>query len=299
MPATRGKFSPLLAPGLAAIFFQQLKLRSTEHTKFMNMKTSRRAYEEEYKITGLGSMYRKSEGGVYTFDEPISGDTIRYTHLTYGLGFRITQEMMEDDLYGVMTKMSKWLARSTALNREVQAFSVLNNAFSTSYLGLDGKKLCASDHPRLDGGGTQSNLSSADFSLTELQTAIEAYENLTDDRGFKVDVTPKYLVHGPSLIWEVNKVLGSEYQPDSADNNINVVRSKYNIVPMLVHYLTDSDSWYLLADKGNHDMKMWNRVSDQFKNDDDPLTGDALFTARHRLSVGFGDWRGVYGSAGA
>jgi hypothetical protein len=299
MPATRGKFSPLLAPGLAAIFFQQLKLRSTEHTKWINMKKSRRAWEEEYKLTGLGSMYRKAEGGVYTFDEPISGDTIKYTHLTYGLGFRVTQEMMEDDLYGVMQKMSKWLARSASLNKEVQAFSVLNNAFSASYVGLDGVSLCNTAHPRLDGGTAQSNKSSADFSMAELQTAIEAYENLTDDRGFKVDVTPKFLVHGPSLIWEVNKVLGSEYEPGTADNDINVVRSKYNVIPVLVHYLTDSDSWYLLSDKSQHDMKMWTRVDDQFKNSDDPLTGDALFTSRHRLSVGFGDWRGVYGSPGA
>lgn len=298
MPTTRGKFSPLLAPGLARVFFRFLKDRKVEYTAWINEKKSKRAYEEEYKVAGLGQFVYKAEGAVYTFDEPIPGDTIRYTHMTYGLGFRITQEMWEDDLYGIMNRMSKELARSSGLNKEVQAHSVLNNAFSSSYTGLDGVSLVNAAHPLL-GGGTLSNLGTGDVSLAGLQAAVEHFENLTDDRGYKVEVTPRYVIHSPGDIWEVGRILESEYQPGTADNDKNILKSKYGLVPKVSHYLTDTDAWYMTADKSQHDMKIYMRVSDQFKNADDPLTGDAIFTGRHRLSTGFGDWRGVYGSQGA
>lgn len=298
MPAVRGKFSPLLAPGLASIFFRTLKDMPTEYTSVINTKKSRRAYEEEYKVAGLGSMFQKAEGAVYTFDEPLSGDTIRYTHLTYGLGYRVTEEMMEDDLYGIMKKMSSELARSAHLNKEVHGHAPYNNAFDSNFPGLDGQPLISASHPLL-GGGTLSNLVTGDFSLDALQEAVELFENLTDDRGFKVLMKPKRLLHSPSNIWEVNKVLGSEYEPNTSDNNINVVRSKYGITPHLDHYFTDSDAWFLVADTKELDVKMWIRVDDQFRNSDDPLNGDAIFTVRHRHSNGHGDFRGVVGSAGA
>lgn len=294
----RTQFSPLLAPGLASIFYRNLRDRSSEHEAFITVKKSRRAYEEEYKLAGLGRMFLKPEGTAYRFDEPLPGDTIRYTHLTYGLGFRITQEMLEDDLYGVMNRMSAELARSARINREVQGFAPLNNAFNSSFTGFDGVELCSNSHPLL-GGGTGDNLVTGDFDLPALQAAIELFEGWTDDRDVPIEMMPKMLIHNTQDIWIVGETLESEYRPTDADNAINVVRSKYGITPKCVHWLTDTDSWFLLAAKGMHDMKMWLRVSDEFRNSDDPITGDAIFTARHRLSTGFGDWRGVVGSAGA
>lgn len=301
MAATRGKFSHLLVPGLAAIFFKNLKDRPVEYTKWCPTKTSRKAYEEEYKMTGLGQFVYKAEGAVYTFDEPIPGDTLRFTHLTYGLGFRVTKELLEDDLYSVMNKMSKELSRSAALNKEVLTHSILNNAFSSSYVGYDSAALCSDSHTLLN-GSTGDNLVTGDFSESALQSAIELFEAFTDDRGYKVMVKPKYLVHSPGNIWEVNTVLKSEMQANSTDHNINVIRTQFGIEPMLLHYLTDTDAWYLIADKGaiaeDNGARMYVRVNDQFSNDDDPLTGDALFMGRHRLSAGFGDWRWIVGSAG-
>ena len=301
MAATRGKFSPLLAPGLAAIFFRNLKDRASEYARWLPTKTSRRAYEEEYKVAGLGQFVYKAEGAVYTFDEPIPGDTLRFTHLTYGLGFRVTKEMMEDDLYSVMSKMSKELSRSAALNKEVLAHSVLNNAFNTAYTGYDGTALISNTHTLL-GGGTLDNLVTGDFSASALQSAIELFEAFTDDRGYKVMVKPKYLVHGPANIWEVGVVLKSELEANTAENNINIIRTQFGIEPMLSHYLTDADSWFLMADKGSisdvNGARMYVRVNDQFSNDDDPLTGDALYMGRHRISAGFGDYRWIVGSQG-
>lgn len=300
MPATRGKFSPLLAPGLMTVFFRHLKIHMNEYPQWINTKKSKRAYEEDYEVAGLGQMMQKGEGAPFVFDEPIGGSTLRYTHLTYGLGFRITKEMMEDDLYGVMNRMTQELAKSASYNKDVQAATVLNNAFNSAYPGIDGLELCSLVHTNL-GGGTQANepTDPADLSLTSLQAAIEAFETWTDARGFKTDITPETLLHNTGDIWEAGEILESEYIPTSGDNAKNIVRSKYGIKPKYLKHLSDADAWFLIAGKSNHDMKLFTRVDDQFNNDDDPYNGDALFTARHRLSRGFTRWEGVYGSPGA
>lgn len=299
MAATRGKFSPLLAPGLRSIFFKNLKIRKTEYTQWINVLKSKRAYEDEYKMAGLGQMMQKGEGEVYTMDEPLAGDTLRFTHLTYALGFRITLEMMEDDLYGVMNKLSTELSKVSSYNKDVQCASVLNNAFDSDFVGHNGIELCSIIQDDLD-GGTQSNHGGAiDMDLPGVQAALEAFEGWTDDRSFLTDLDATWLVHATGDIWMAGEILESEFVPDSADNAKNIVRSKFGIKPMHLKHLTDTDAWFLIADKGNHDMKMYLRVADQFKNSDDPLNDDAIYTARHRLSVGFGDWRGVEGHPGA
>lgn len=299
--AGRGSFGPLLTPGLKTIFFNQLKATKSVYDKWINVDSSSRAFEDDYKIAGLGQMVQKAEGAVYTFDEPISGDTRRYTHLTYGLGFRVTLEMYEDDLYAVMNRMSKELAKAAQYNKDVQAATVLNNAFNSSYAGYDSLELCSTAHVNLGDGATQANEPStaADFGLLALQAAIEAFEGWTDDRGFMVDTEPKLLVHNTGDIWSAGEVLESEYVPDTADNTKNIVRSKYGIVPFHNKFLTDADAWFLLADKGSHDMKMYLRKDTSFNDAEDPLNDDMIYTARQRLSVGFSDWRGVYGSPGA
>lgn len=299
--AARGAFSALLAPGLFDIFFKKLQVTKMVFEQWINVESSKRAYEEEHKIAGLGQLVEKSEGAVYTFDEPIAGDTVRYTHLTYGLGFRVTEEMLEDDLYGVMNRMSDELAKSAAYNKDVQAATVLNNAFDSNFAGYDGKELCATDHQDLGTAGTQANepATAADLSLVALQAAIETFEGWTDDRGFIVDVEPRTLIHTKGDIWTAGEILESEHVPDSGDNAVNVVRSKYGIKPMHLKFLTDADAWFLVGSKDDHDMKIFIRKDTQFRNSDDPLNGDAIFTARQRLSTGFGDWRGVYGSPGA
>ena len=301
--ARRAQFSPLLAPGLAAIFFHQLKDRPTEWDKWLPTKTSRKAYEEEYKLSGLGSFIYKAEGAVYTFDEPIPGSTLRFMHQTYALGFRVTEEMLEDDQYGIMNRMSKELARSASLNKETQGFSVLNNAFSTSYTGYTASEALIADTHTLLNGDTLDNLVTGDFSQDGLQAALELFEAFTDDRGYKIMVRPSKVVHSAGDIWEVNKVLKSQLEANTADNNINVIRTMFGLEPMLVHYLTDTDAWFLMADKGTIDAqlgaRMYIRVNDKFRSDDDPLTGDAIFTGRHRVSTGFGDFRWIVGSQGA
>jgi len=178
--------------------------------------------------------------------------------------------------------------------------NVLNNAFDSDYTGLDGVELCSTVHPNL-GGGTQANepTTQVDLDLPALQAALEAFEDWTDDRGFKIDHTATWLVHATGDIWMAGEILESEFVPDSADNAKNIVRSKYGIKPLHLKHLSDADAWFLISNKSGHQMKMYLRVNDQFKNSDDPLNDDAIYTGRHRLSTGHSDWRGVYGSQGA
>ena len=297
--AGRGAFLNLVTPGLKTVFFTQLKIAKTMFQQYINLGASKRAFEDDYKIAGPGQMIQKAEGAVYTFDEPIGGDTVRYSHITYGLGFRVTEEMLEDDLYGVMNRMSRELAKAAQYNKDVLGASILNNAFDTNYTGYDSSALCVSDHTPLGGGSDQSNVGAVDLSLPALQAAIEAFEGWLDDRGYHIDIEPETLIHNTGDIWEAGEILESEFIPTSADNAKNIVRSKYGIKPMYLKFLTDTDAWFVVGRKGDHDMKMYIRKDNQFRNSEDPFNGDGIYTARQRISKGFSDWRGVYGSPGA
>lgn len=301
MAITRGKMSRFLAPGIATVFFNRLAQRPKEFDAWINQRRSTRAYEEDVQFGGLGAFVRKSEGGVYTFDEPIEGTPVRYIHNTFGLGFRVTEELVEDEQYGLINRLTKELAKSASANKEVLAHSVLNNGFNTAFRGFDGLPLFHTAHTRLDGGATVANRAAvdADLSVAALQAAIEIFENTVDDRGLPLNITPKWLVVGPANIWIANEILGSTQSPNDNRNAINVIASKYGIQLVVSHWLTDPDSWFLLADKDEHDLNMFIRVDDQFNADDDPLTGDSINTARHRVSVGFGEFRGTFGSQGA
>jgi hypothetical protein len=298
---TRDMFSRIIGPSVAAIVFNRLKRVPQEYEKWINIRSSKRAFEIDSKMAGLGPLVRKVEGGVYTFDEPMPGDEVKYVHQTFALAFRVSEEMREDENWGIVNRLSNELGLSAGYNKNVQAFSVLNNGFNTAYVGFDGLPLFHAAHPRLDGGGTQSNVGNTDVGTLGIQQAIEASETLVNDRGMPVlGATPKYLVHGPASIWATGEVLGSQYDPNTpASNAINVISTKYNLVPVLVHFLTDPDSWFLLPEKGMHDLNMYIRVNDQTRSSDDPLTGDVMNMIRHRLSTGFGDWQGPWGSPGS
>jgi hypothetical protein len=298
---TRDSLSRVISPMIAAIYFNRLKRRPDEYSQWINIRSSKRAFEIDSKMAGLGNFVRKAEGAVFTFDEPLPGDEVKYVHQTFALAFRVTEEMREDDQWGIVNKMSNELAMSAAYNWNIQAFSVLNNGFNSAYQGFDNLPLFHAAHTRLDGGGTQSNIGNADVGTLGIQQAIEASENLVNDRGMPVlGAEPKFLIHGPASIWATGEVLGSEYDPNvAASNKINVIATKYNLVPKLVHFLTDPDAWFLLSSKEVHDLNLYRRVADQFRAADDPLTGDSLNMGRHRLSVGFGGWEGAWGSPGA
>jgi hypothetical protein len=239
----RGAFSNLLAPGFRKIVFETYKERPIEGRALVNMSSSKRAYEEDFPIAGFGTLLTKAEGASVNYQDALQGTAKRYTWTTYGLGFRITQEMMEDDLYGVMgARMSKALGRSARNNMEIVLHAPYNNAFNTAFAGfVSGESLCSTSHALLR-GGTLANRPAVDvdFDLLALQAALEHFHSLTDESGLPVVFIPKVVVHSIGDYWMVSQVLKSQYLPGSNFNDINQV-SREGLTAHLSHYLTDAE----------------------------------------------------------
>lgn len=297
-PMARGAFSNLLAPGFRKVTFETYKERPTEGSKYVNMLKSQRAYEEDFPIAGYGTLLTKTEGGGVAYQDALQGVIKRYIWTTYGLGFRITQEMFEDDLYGVMgNKMSKALGRSARNNFEIVTHSPYNNAFDTAFVGYEaGVSLCSTAHTTLR-GQTIANRPSpdADISLLALQASVEHFHSLIDEAGLPVVFLPKMLLHNPGDVWIVRQLLKSVGLPGGNQNDVNSLREE-GLVGMLDHYLTDPDSWFIIADQ--MDVNYFDRRQVTFTNTDDFETGDAKYKLTRRNGAGFSDWRGIYGSAG-
>jgi hypothetical protein len=296
MVMVRGAFSNLLAPGFRKIVFETYKERPTEGDKWINMNQSKRAYEEDFPIAGFGTLLTKPEGGPVTYQDAIQGVLKRYIWTTFGLGFRITEEMMEDDLYGIMgAKMSKALGRSARNNFEIVSHAVLNSAFDTTVNGFEaGVSLISTLHTSLRGFSlTNRPATDTSISLPAVQAAIEAYHTLNDESGLPTMFIPKYVIYNPGDHWIVNQILKSEKLPGGNQNDVNQL-AREGLTPLLSHYLTDPISWYIVAD--NHDMNYFDRRAPRLTNTDDFETGDAKFKLTRRNGSGFGDWRGIYGS---
>jgi hypothetical protein len=293
-----GGFSALLAEGLWRVLFNTLNRQPNQWVGVFHTHTMHKAYEEDAKVAGLGAMVPKPEGDPISFDVPIMGPGVRYTPASYGLGFRITREMWDDDLYHIMDKMAAELGRAASYKIEVDAWSLLNNAFNPAYAGADGLPLVHSAHTRLDGGQTMGNRPAVDvdFSATAYQAALDHFKSLVDERGRPVVMNPSLLIIDPSFEWAAREILESEYKPYTANNEVNVLRSDGKMDYLLSRYLTDSDSWFVLSDE--HDLNFFWRVKPETGEADDFLTGDALYKIYSRYAKGFTEWRGVYGSSG-
>jgi hypothetical protein len=294
----RGAFSNLLAPGFRKIVFETYRQRPIEGKPIVNSNTSKRAYEEDFPIAGFGTLLSKAEGAAVTYQDATQGNIKRYTWTTYGLGFRITQEMMEDDLYGVMgNKMSKALGRSVRNNLEVVMHAPFNNAFDTTFSGFtSGESLISASHALIK-GGTISNRhpTDADFDLLALQVALEHFHTLNDEGGLPIVFIPKTVIHSVGDYWLVNQVLKTPTLPGGNQNDINQV-SREGLSSHLSHYLLDTDAWFVQADE--HDVNYFDRRQAMFSNSDDFHTGDALYKVTRRNGSGWGDFRGMWGSQG-
>lgn len=293
-----GGFATLLAPGLFRVLFNAIDKQPNQWVGVMKTQDSKRNYEDDAKVGGLGSMVSKPEGTNITFDNPVISNTRRYIPASYGLGWRVTREMWDDDLYDIMNKMSAELGKAAAYKIEVDAWSNLNNAFSASFVGYDGLALCHTAHTRLDGGATYGNKPSTDvdFSFTAYQAALDNFKLLVDDRGRPIVMMPSLIVVNPADEWVVKEVIGSEYKPYTANNEINPLKSDGSVDYLLCRYLSDNDSWFLLSNE--HDLRFLWRVKPETSEADDFLSGDALFKVYARYVAGFSEWRGVYGSSG-
>jgi len=304
MPTNTANFPFLLAPGFRKFFFDSYKATPEQYMKIANVKKSERAYEEDAELIGIAQMTAKAEGTPIIFQTPAQGGKVRYTHVAFGAGFRVTEEMWEDDLYGQMVKMPKQLGKAGRIVREVRFFNLLNLGFTTVFgfpkNGVN-ETLFNTAHTLL-GGGTLANRSATDMDLAiaSLEAAVLLFDNLVDEMGYPVDVVAKWLICPPNLKQVGRELLGSEFRPDSNVNAINPIRQDGLMMafPNGCRYLTNSNSWFLTADKGEHDLQFVERRALRFYTGEDFDTGDAKYKGTQRFSVGVGEWRGTFGSLG-
>lgn len=289
-----------LEPGLHAIFGQNYKLYDNEFKALFEITNSNRAFEEELLFSGFGNAPVKAEGAAIQYDDTGEGWVARYNHETIALGFAITEEAMEDNLYEpIATRLTKALARSMVNTKEVKAASIYNLAQDSSQLGGDGKVLLATDHP-LRSGGTASNrpTNNVDLSQTSLENAFIDIAGFTDDRGIPAAINARSL-HIARQNWAVaKKLLGTQLDPESAQNTISAV---YGMLPggwSVNHRFTDPDAWFIRTDAPDG-LKHMVRKPVTTAMEGDFETGNVRYKARERYSFGWSDWRALYGSMGS
>ena len=299
MAISRSQQLKELLPGLNALFGLEYKKYEEEHREIFETENSERSFEEETKLSGFGSAPVKSEGAAIAYDNAQEAWTARYNHETIALGFAITEEALEDNLYDSLSaRYTKALARSMANTKQVKAANVLNNGFNPAFPGGDGVELFSTAHP-LVSGGTNSNEPStpADLNETSLEAAIIQISLWTDERGLLIAAKPRKLIVPPALQFVATRLLETELRTATADNDINAIRSMGAIPELYAvnHYLTDTDAWFLRTDVPNG-LKHFVRTPLSTSMDGDFDTGNVRYKARERYSFGFSDPLGMFGS---
>ena len=302
MAISRSQLLKELLPGLNALFGLEYAKYGEEHKEIFETETSDRSFEEETKLSGFGSAPVKGEGSAIEYDTAQEAFTARYTHETVAMGFAITEEAVEDNLYdSLSSRYTKALARAMAYTKQVKAADILNNAFAAGTTYGDGQSLCATGHP-LVGGGTNSNKPAvnADLNETSLEAAVIQIAGWTDERGLLIASKPKKLIIPPNLQFVATRLLETEGRVGTADNDLNAIKSN-GVVPggyTVNHYLTDTDNWFLTTDVPNG-LKHFVRSPMATSMDGDFDTGNSRYKARERYSFGVSDPLGIFGSPGA
>lgn len=302
MTINRAQFKKQLQEGLNTVFGLSYKQFSTQYTDIFEINKSKKAYEEDTLMTGFGAAPVKGEGSGVDYDTAREAWTSRYVPETIALAFSITEEALEDNLYGdIGQKLSKALARSMAHTKEVKGAAVLNNGFSSSFPGGDGVALFSTAHP-LAGGGTFANKPSTDADLSEasLEDALISITDFVDDRGINSQVNVKRLIVPNDLMFVAERLLKSPYRPGTADNDVNAIKGTGLISGgySVNQRLTDTDAWFLTTD-AQDGLKMFQRVALQRGMEGDFESGNLRYKARERYVFGWSDPRGCFGSSGA
>lgn len=299
---TRAQFAKQLVPGLNFVFGTGYKAVDNEHTPLYDIEKSDRSFEEEVLQTGFGTAAVKPEGEQVTFDTATEAWTSRWTHETVAMAFAITEEAIEDNLYGTTGKMkAAAMGRAMANAKQIKAAATFNNGFSTQavFAGGDGQPLFSTAHPTL-AAGNQSNRVSADMSETALENALIAISLLRDDRGILIGANAVSLHIPPQLKFVAHRILKSEGRVATADNDTNAMRDMglFSKGYTVNHRFTDPNAWFIRTDVPNG-TKMFVRATLATKDDVDFLTGNMRYKARERYSFGWSDWRQWYGSSGS
>ena len=302
MAISRAQLLKELLPGLNALFGMEYARYPEEHKEIFETETSERSFEEETKLSGFSAAPVKNEGSAIAYDNAQEAWTARYQHETIALGFSLTEEAIEDNLYDSLSaRYTKALARAMSYTKQVKAANVLNNGFSSSYPGGDNVALFSANHP-LVSGGVNSNIPAvpADLNETALESAVIQISLWTDERGLLIAAKPKKLIVPPQLQFVATRLLGTELRVGTNDNDINALKNNGSIPEgyTINHWLTDTNAWFLTTDVPNG-LKHFERIAMSTSMDGDFDTGNVRYKARERYSFGWSDPLGIFGSAGA
>jgi len=302
MAISRAQLVTELLPGLNALFGLEYARYGEEHKEIYETETSERSFEEETKLSGFSAAPVKNEGSAIAYDNAQEAWSSRYNHETIALGFSLTEEAIEDNLYDSLSaRYTKGLARAMAYTKQVKASSVLNNGFSASYKGGDGVALFSTAHP-LVGGGVNSNTPAvpADLNETSLENSVIQIAAWTDERGLLIAAKPKKLIIPSALQFVATRLLETKLRVGTADNDINAIENNGSIPEgyTINHWLTDTNAWFLTTDVPNG-MKHFVRMPLSNSMDGDFDTGNVRYKSRERYSFGFSDPLGMFGSPGA
>jgi hypothetical protein len=302
MAISRAQLLKELLPGLNALFGLEYAKYGEEHKEIYETEASERSFEEETKLSGFSAAPVKNEGSAIAYDNAQEAWTARYNHETIAMGFSITEEAVEDNLYDSLSaRYTKALARGMAYTKQVKAAYVLNNAFNTAVTYGDGVTLCNTAHPLIS-GGTNSNrpTTGADLNETSLENAVIQIAAWTDERGLLIAAKPKKLVVPPALMFVATRLLETNLRVGTADNDINALKNNGSIPEgyCVNHFLTDTNGWFLLSDVPNG-LKHFVRMPLANSMDGDFDTGNVRYKARERYSFGVSDPLGIFGSPGS
>lgn len=296
-----GSFAKALWPGVNAWYGKSYKDYPEEFKQLFETHTSRRAFEEDVGISSFGLAVQKAEGAPITYDSERQGFINRYQHVVFALGFIITKEAFDDDLYDIVGKRkASGLARSIRQTKETVGANVYNRAFNAAYVGGDGVSMVNAAHPTIAGGTFSNQIATAsDLSEAALEQAAIDIAGFRDDRGLLIAAKPQKLVIPYTLAYEAKRILGSDGRVATDLNDLNALKVM-GVIPsvFMSHYLTDSDAWFIRTDVPEG-LKYFERNADSFDMDNDFDTSNAKYKAESRYSFGWTDPRAIYGSPGA
>jgi hypothetical protein len=300
MAISRAQLLKELLPGLNALFGLEYARYGEQHKEIYETETSERSFEEETKLSGFSAAPVKNEGSAIAYDNAQEAFTARYTHETIALGFSLTEEAIEDNLYDSLSgRYTKALARAMAYTKQVKAANVLNTGFSAN--GGDGVPLFSTQHPLVSGGvNSNTPATQADLNETSLENAVIQIAAWTDERGLLIAAKPKKLIIPPALQFVATRLLETELRVGTADNDINAIKNNGSIPEgyTVNNFLTDTNAWFLSTDVPNG-MKHFVRTPMSTGMDGDFDTGNVRYKARERYSFGYSDPLGMFGSQGA
>lgn len=302
MAISRAQLLKELVPGLNALFGLEYAKYGEEHKEIYETETSERSFEEETKLSGFSAAPVKAEGSAIAYDNAQEAWTARYNHETIAMGFAVTEEAMEDNLYdSLSSRYTKALARGMAYTKQIKGANILNNGFSSQFTYGDGQPLFSTAHP-LVSGGTNSNrpTTGADLNETSLENAVIQIAGWTDERGLLIAAKPKKLILPVALQFVATRLLETELRVGTNNNDINAIKNN-GVIPegyTVNHYLTDTNAWFLTTDVPNG-LKHFIRTPLTNATDGDFDTGNFRYKARERYSFGVSDPLGIYGSPGS